>query len=99
MVEVLSPYSYVVDVARSRRHFHSFGLVPECFMDVPGLIHSILLVPGFKTKRLHAYRVPQRLKPEVDRQVQEVLVNGIISPSHSPMASPLVCVLKGKEGC
>jgi len=28
-----------------------------------------------------------------------MLDNGIIQPSHSPMASPLVCVLKGKEGC
>ena len=76
---------------------------PECFSDVPGLTdvikHSIPLVPGFKPKRLHAYRVPERLKPEVDRQIQEMLDNGIIRPSHSPMASPLVCVLKGEEGC
>ena len=28
-----------------------------------------------------------------------MLDNGIIRPSRSPMASPLVCVLKGKEGC
>ena len=73
---------------------------PECFSDVPGLTdvitHSIPLVPGFKPKRLHAYRVPERLKPEVDRQIQEMLDNGIIRPSRSPMASPFVCVLKGK---
>ena len=46
-----------------------------------------------------AYRVPEKLKPEVDRQIEEMLRNGIIRPSQSPMASPLVCVLKGKEGC
>jgi len=57
------------------------------------------LVPGFKPKRLHAYRVLERLKPEVDWQIQEMLDNGIIRPSHSPMASPLGCVFKGKEGC
>jgi len=28
-----------------------------------------------------------------------MLRNGIIRPSQSPTASPLVCVLKGKEGC
>ena len=28
-----------------------------------------------------------------------MLDNGIIRPSQSPMASPLVCVLKGKGGC
>ena len=54
---------------------------------------------NFKPKRLHAYRVPEKLKPEVDRQIQEMLRNGIIRPSQSPMASPLVCVLKGKGGC
>ena len=61
--------------------------------------HSILLKDGFKPKRLSAYRVPERLKPEVDHQIQEMLDNGIIRPSQSPMASPLVCVLKGKGGC
>jgi len=43
---------------------------PECFADVPRLTdvtkHSIPLVSGFKPKRLHAYRVRERLKPEVD---------------------------------
>ena len=76
---------------------------PECFSDVPGytdvVTHSIPLTDDFKPKRLHAYRVPEKLKPEVDRQIQEMLRNGIIRPSQSPMASPLVCVLKGKEGC
>jgi len=28
-----------------------------------------------------------------------MLDNGIIRPSRSPMSSPLVCVLRGKEGC
>ena len=37
--------------------------------------------------------------PEVDRQIQEMLDNGIIRPSRSSMASPLVCVLKEKNGC
>ena len=70
---------------------------------MPGLTdvikHSILLVLVFKPKRLHAYRVPETLKPEVDQQIQEMLDNGIIRPCCSPKASPLVCVLKGKEGC
>ena len=66
-------------------------------MDV--IKHLIPLIPGFKPKCLHAYRVPERLKLEVDRQIQEMLDNGIIRPSRSPMASPMFCVLKGKEGC
>ena len=54
---------------------------------------------GFKPKRLPAYRVPEKLKPEVNRQIQEMLANNIIRPSDSPRASPLVCVMKGKDGC
>jgi len=77
---------------------------PKCFFsDKPGftdvVTHTIPLKDGFKPKRLPAYRVPEKLKPEVDKQIQEMLQNGIIRKSNSPMASPLVCVLKGKEGC
>jgi len=76
---------------------------PECFSDTPGftdvVYHNVTLLDGFKPKRLAAYRVPERLKPEVTRQINEMLRNGIIRPSQSPMASPLVCVLKGRDGC
>jgi len=74
----------------------------ECFDDVPGytgVSHNVTLLDGFKPKRLPAYRVPERLKPEVSRQIQEMLKNNIIRPSQSPMASPLVCALKGRDGC
>ncbi len=75
---------------------------PDVFSDSPGYCdavqHEIPLTADFKPKRLHAYRVPMRLKPEVDRQIQELLNLGLIRPSKSPMASPVVCVLKGKDG-
>ena len=35
----------------------------------------------------------------VDRHIQEMLDNNIIRPSSSPMVSPLVCILKGEDGC
>ena len=75
---------------------------PECFSDIPGHVdvieHTITLTDNFKPKRLSAYRVPERLKPEVDRQIQEMLKIGIIRPSQSPMASPLVCVFNDQDG-
>jgi hypothetical protein len=74
----------------------------ECFSDTPGLCklveHEIPISPDFKPKRLKAYRVPENLKGEVNRQIQQLLELGFIKPSKSPMASPVVCVLKGKEG-
>ena len=57
-----------------------------------------LVNSDFKPKRLRAYKVPERLKPEVDRQIHELLSLGFIRPSKSQMASPLVCVLKGNDG-
>ena len=75
----------------------------EIFSYKPGytdvVTHRILLKEGFKPRRLAAYRVPEKLKAEVDRQIENMLTNGIIRKSSSPMVSPLVCVLKGKDGC
>jgi len=44
-----------------------------------------------------AYKVPELLKPEVARQLQEMLDMGFIGKSTSAMASPIVCVLKGRN--
>ena len=52
----------------------------------------------FKSKRLKRYHVPEKLKPDVETQINSILQQGIISRSTSPMASPLVCVLKGPGG-
>jgi len=76
---------------------------PACFSETPGFTsyvieHEIEISPDFRPKRLRSYRVPERLKPEVDRQIQEMLKSGIIRPSKSPMSSPLVCILKGRGG-
>ena len=46
---------------------------------------------------MRPYRVPDALKPDVDRQIRELLKLGLIRPSNSPMASPIVCVTK-KDG-
>jgi len=42
--------------------------------------------------------VPENLKPTVEEQIQELLRLGIIKPSKSEMGSPIVCVLKSKDG-
>jgi hypothetical protein len=75
---------------------------PEVFRGEPGLCklveHEIPVTSDFVPKRLRAYRIPERLKPEVERQIQDLLRQGFIRRSTSPMASPLVCVLKGPGG-
>ena len=74
----------------------------ECFSDKPGLCtaaqHRIQVTTEFQPKRMSPYRVPEIMKPEVDRQIQELLDSGLIVRSNSPMASPLVCVAKKQGG-
>ena len=75
---------------------------PDVFKDEPGICkifqHEIPVTSDFRPKRLKAYRIPERLKPDVERQLNDMLELGIISRSTSPMASPIVCVLKGPGG-
>jgi hypothetical protein len=81
---------------------------PDVFSDKPGFIsveeHRIELEENrsdnskFIAHRMREYKIPEALKEEVDKQIQEMLQLGIISPSKSDMASPLVCVLKGHKG-
>ena len=74
----------------------------ECFSDKPGLCrvaeHQIRVTGDFQPKRMRPYRVPEAMKPEVERQIKELLDAGLIVRSDSPMASPLVCVAKKQGG-
>src|SRR6267154_4177282 len=68
------------------------------FSDKPGCCKTfereINLVEGFVPKRQRAYRIPEKLKVEVDRQLDQLLLDGKIRPSNSPFAHPILCVAK-----
>ena len=68
------------------------------FSDKPGscktACHEINLVEGFEPKRQPAYRIPDKLKGEVEKQIGELLEDGKIRPSNSPFSHPVVCVSK-----
>jgi len=50
--------------------------------------------PDFVPKQTRAYRVPEVLKVETEKQIDELLRLGFIEPSNSPMTSGVVCVVK-----
>jgi hypothetical protein len=58
------------------------------FNDTPGHCavaeHKIDLVEGFQPKAMHPYRIPDKLKAEVDKQINQLLEDGKIRPSCSP---------------
>src|SRR6218665_867284 len=72
------------------------------FTKAPGFCapveHEIKLLPSFVPRRLKAYRIPELLKPEADRQIKEILGLDIIEASTREVASPMVCVMKGPDG-
>ena len=56
--------------------------------------HEINLVEGFAPKAMKPYRIPEALKAEVDKQVDQLLEDGKIKESSSCFAHPIVCVAK-----
>ena len=68
------------------------------FSNQPGLCEAaayrIQTTPNFVPRQMRPYRVPDAFKPEAERQIRELLDLGLIRPSNSPMASPIVCVAK-----
>jgi len=56
--------------------------------------HTIPLVPGAQPFRLRPYRYNPAQKDEIEKQVQELLQNGLIWESNNPFASPVLLVKK-----
>ena len=73
-------------------------MLDDCFSDTPGFCsiveHEIQVTPDFKQKQCKACRVPEVLKAEIEKQVDQLLKMGFIVPSSSPMASGVVCGMK-----
>lgn len=68
------------------------GLPPHRTFD-----HSIPLMPGSRPVNLRPYRFNPAQKDEIEKQVAEMLRQGVIVVSHSPFSSPVLLVGK-KDG-
>jgi len=70
----------------------------ECFSDAHGLCtvvqHEIYLTDDFKPRQTRAYRVPELLKAEIEKQIAKLLELDFIEETDSPMTSGVVCVTK-----
>ena len=58
------------------------------------LEHSITLVEGATPVRIPTYRIPHAKRQHLMAEVQGMLDNDLIEPSHSPWSSPLLLVPK-----
>jgi hypothetical protein len=56
--------------------------------------HKIPLVPGAQPVSVRPYHVAPELKDELERQVKELLAQGVITHSNSAFSSPVILVKK-----
>jgi hypothetical protein len=59
--------------------------------------HHIHLIDESKVVRMRPYPVPHALRPEVMRQIEDMLRQGIIRESNSPFCSPIILVKKADK--
>lgn len=59
--------------------------------------HQIPLIAGAQPVNIRPYRYSPELKTEIEKQIAEMLQSGIIKPSTSPFASPIIMARK-KDG-
>jgi hypothetical protein len=59
--------------------------------------HAITLKLDAVSFNVRPYRYSLEYKNEIEKQIKQMLADGIISPSMSPFASPVLLVLK-KDG-
>lgn len=60
--------------------------------------HQIPLIQGARPVSMRPYRVAPAMKTEIERQIKEMLAQGVITHSNSAFASPVILVKKKEEG-
>ncbi|XP_042035404.1 uncharacterized protein LOC121781782 [Salvia splendens] len=84
-------------VAAVLERFRQVFGVPEGLPPVRQFDHRVHLLPGAKPVNVRPYRYPYFQKNEIERQVKEMLEQGIIQRSNSPFSSPVLLIRK-KDG-
>jgi hypothetical protein len=75
-------------------HFEELFEVPFELPPKRACDHEISLIPGSTPVQVRPYRYAPALKEEIEKQIKEMLNNGIIQPSNSPFSSSVLLVKK-----
>lgn len=86
-----------LEISELLSQFPSVFKIPDSLPPSRSYDHVVPLVSGASLINIRAYRYPQSLKDEIDRQVKDMLDKGLIQPSTSPFSSP-VLLLHKKDG-
>lgn len=85
------------EVAAVLSQFWDVFTLPEGMPPQRPFDHHIHLLPGSRPVNVRPYRYPYFQKNEIERQVQDMLDQGIIQRSSSPFLSPVLLIRK-KDG-
>jgi hypothetical protein len=80
------------------RDYHDIFYLPGDTLSCTTTVkHSINVIPGTSLINTRPYRLPESQKAEVDKQVDKILKEGVITESNSPWCSPLLVVPKKRD--
>jgi hypothetical protein len=83
-----------VEIAALLEQFADVFTTPDGLPPQRAVTHSIPLVAGARPVQIRPYRYAPELKNEIEKQIAEMLQSGVIRPSVSSFASPLIMVKK-----
>lgn len=85
------------DIQQILDDFPNVCAPPTALPPVRPYDHSIPLIQGARPVNIRPYRYPPALKDEIESQVEQMLLQGLIQPSQSSFSSPVLMVRK-KDG-
>lgn len=82
------------DISKLLEEFSDVFSKSPKFMGKTDIVEHSIDIGDAKPIKMKPYRVSQREREIIDKQITEMLKYNVISPSHSPWASPVVLVKK-----
>lgn len=85
----------ITEIEQICEKFHNVFFIPgDDFESIKSTSYKIQIIPNTKPVNIRQYRVPQKHVVEMQKQINELLLRGIIEPSKSEWNSPVVLVEK-----
>jgi hypothetical protein len=97
IIAVIQEHEIPESVQKLIHQFEDVFATPNSLPPQRPFDHHIQLMPGAQPVNIRTYRYSPVQKSEIEKQVKEMLQNGIIKHSTSPYASPVLLVRK-KDG-
>jgi len=91
------PTHHLPQISSLLHKYHQLFRKPPSLPPSRHIDHKIHLLSNSTPVTVRLYRYPNFQKAEIEKQVEEMLSESMIQPSHSPFSSPILLVKK-KDG-